>query len=175
MRDGFFSGTTGFMTKLSCYIDVEDVTPPLENIDGTVTCVLHHVCDTVQPTRSAGLPCVFSLRLCDDTEIQQVNADFRGKDKPTNVLSFEGDEDIPGMEKSEEYLGDVLMSVDTLLREAREQNKAVEQHFMHLLVHSVLHLYGFDHIEDDEAEVMEALEAHILHSLGVQNPYLIQE
>lgn len=117
---------------------------------------------------------LFTLRLSDDAEIQRLNKDFRGKDKPTNVLSFPAGDEVPGMEMiemPEKYIGDVIVSVETLEREAQEQNKTVRDHFVHLFVHSVLHLLGYDHIKDEEAEVMECLEIDILKSIGVNNPY----
>lgn len=104
-----------------------------------------------------------ALVLSDDAHIQQLNRDFRGKDKPTNVLSFPSDE-------AEEW-GDIIVSEPTLRREAEEQQKRFSDHMTHMLVHGMLHLLGYDHEIEAEADEMEALEIAILAELGVENPY----
>lgn len=104
-----------------------------------------------------------SLSYVNDGEIQILNRDYRGKDKPTNVLSFPQNE--PAM------LGDIVLAYETVVREAKEQEKPLENHLRHLLVHGVLHLLGHDHEEDGEAEAMESLEARILSEMGIKNPY----
>ena len=108
------------------------------------------------------------LRLVDVGEIQQLNRDYRGKDKPTNVLSFPSD--LP-VEIDEAILGDVVICLEVVRKEALEQNKRFEDHLLHMAVHGTLHLLGYDHIEDDEANEMEALEIKLLADLGVDNPY----
>jgi probable rRNA maturation factor len=105
-----------------------------------------------------------SIVLTDDTNIQTLNRDYRGKDKPTNVLSFPQD-DAPGM------LGDIVLAHETILREAEEQDKDFDSHLKHLVVHGCLHLLGYDHENDEDAEEMEALEVAILQKIGVKNPY----
>lgn len=106
-----------------------------------------------------------SILLTDDENIQQLNKNYRGKDKPTNVLSFPQEE--PGM------LGDIALALETLEREAEEQEKSLSDHFTHLFVHGVLHLRGYDHeLGQKEQDEMEALEIKILKDLGVDNPYL---
>ena len=109
-------------------------------------------------------PRLFTIKFTDDAEIQQLNKDFRGKDKPTNVLSFPND--------SDDYLGDIAISVDTIKREAEEQDKPYEHHMLHMIIHGFLHLLGFDHIEDDEAEEMESFEIAVLQEIGIKNPYI---
>ena len=104
-----------------------------------------------------------SVVLSDDVFIQGLNKQWRGKDKPTNVLSFPQDE--PAL------LGDVILAFETVKREAAEQDKPFESHVKHLVVHGILHLLGHDHENDDEAEEMESLEIEILQALGVKNPY----
>lgn len=108
----------------------------------------------------------------DDARVHELNRDYRDKDKPTNVLSFpqlDSDEeihtDIPVM------LGDIILAFETTEREAVEQEKSFEAHMVHLVVHGMLHLLGYDHIDDKEAEVMEKLECDILDDLGYENPY----
>ena len=104
-----------------------------------------------------------NVMLTTDKEIQKFNKEYRGKNKPTNVLSFEtGDETL---------LGDIVMSIDTLIREAKEQKITVSDHYAHLLCHGMLHLLGFDHIEEDEANEMEFFEIEILKELKIANPY----
>lgn len=124
------------------------------------------------PSGWKGKALEFTVRFSDDDEVQSLNKQFRGKDKPTNVLSFPAGDDMPGMEMlPEKYIGDIIVSCDTLAREAKEQNKSLNDHLSHLLVHSVLHLFGYDHIEDDEAEEMESLEVVILKHLEISDPY----
>lgn len=104
-----------------------------------------------------------SITLTNDREIKRLNRKYRGKDTPTNVLSFEMDDS--------ELLGDIFISIDTVLREAKSDNKTFEDHTAHLVVHGVLHLMGFDHMNDSEANKMENLEIKILKYLGIENPY----
>ena len=107
---------------------------------------------------------------CDDARIADLNGRFRGKAKPTNVLSFPAAELAAGDPPPEE-LGDVALSYDTCAREAVEQGKPFEAHVAHLLVHAVLHLLGHDHAEDDGANLMEGLERTILAGMGLPDPY----
>ena len=110
------------------------------------------------------------FRLSDDAEVQQMNKQFREKDTPTNVLSFPADLDF--VEPDEPlYIGDIIFATPTVQREADEQGKTFENHLKHLTVHGLLHLFGYDHIEDDEATIMENLEIDILNGLKINNPY----
>jgi probable rRNA maturation factor len=112
------------------------------------------------------------IRLADDAEQQRLNRDWRGIDRPTNVLAFPGWE--PGAPLSEQapwLLGDLAIAYETVAREAQQQGKAFIDHFRHLVVHGVLHLLGYDHATDAEAAQMEALETSILAALGVADPY----
>ena len=111
---------------------------------------------------SPELSCLFG----DDASIRKLNAQWRGMDKPTNVLSFPATG--PGAEL---LLGDIVLAFETVAREAAAENKPIRDHVTHLIVHGVLHLVGHDHEADDEADAMEALEVRALHRLGLANPY----
>lgn len=115
--------------------------------------------------------CELSIRLVSEAESAELNSTYRGKDTPTNVLSFPFESPVP---LTPRLLGDLVLCVAVVEREATEQNKTVEAHWAHLLVHGCLHLLGYDHLEDDEAEQMEALEVQILQQLGIENPYIEQ-
>lgn len=117
-------------------------------------------------------PLELSLALADDATVRTLNRDYRGKDKPTNVLSFPQAEAMPD---GTLMLGDVVLARETCLAEAAEARRSPADHLSHLVVHGVLHLAGHDHEEDAQAEVMEALEVTILADIGVPNPYLLQE
>lgn len=109
-----------------------------------------------------------SVILTNDAKIRELNANYRDKDKATNVLSFPVEQQMPD---GPEVLGDVVIALETVLVEANEQVKSVPDHLSHLVVHGVLHLLGFDHIEADEAEEMETLERQILQTLSIADPY----
>ncbi len=109
-----------------------------------------------------------SLYIVDEDESQQLNSQYRGKDYPTNVLSFPAD--IPE-EVGVPLLGDLVVCAPVVEREAQEQGKTLAAHWAHMLVHGSLHLLGFDHIDDTEADEMEALETAIITGLGYPAPY----
>lgn len=109
-----------------------------------------------------------SVYIVDEAEGQELNAQYRGKDYPTNVLSFPAD---IAEEVGIPLLGDLVVCAPVVEREAQEQGKTLSAHWAHMLVHGTLHLVGFDHIEDDEAEIMEALETQIVTGLGYPAPY----
>ncbi len=111
-----------------------------------------------------------SLALSDDAELQILNKAYRGKDGPTNVLSFPGE--APDAADQPRQLGDVVLAYGVCLREAQAQDKSLADHLAHLVVHGVLHLLGHDHETEAEAERMEALEVRILAGLGIADPYL---
>ncbi len=107
------------------------------------------------------------IRICDEAESQYLNQTYRQRNHPTNVLSFSAQVDIPELV----LLGDLAICWPVVEKEARTQNKTPGQHLMHLLVHGVLHLAGYDHEQAADAQHMEALEVKILHRLGIANPY----
>ncbi len=113
-----------------------------------------------------------SIVLTDDAEQRTLNRDWRGIDKPTNVLSFP---QLPPFAPLAGLMGDVVLARETLAREAAEQGLGLADHFTHLVVHGVLHILGYDHLEADEALAMERLETQILASLGVADPYAEEE
>jgi probable rRNA maturation factor len=111
--------------------------------------------------------CEISVTFCDDAEIQELNAEWRGKDKPTNVLSFP----TPGPLSARPLLGDIVIAYETVAREAAEQEKTLREHTAHMLIHGFLHLIGYDHETAAEAEAMESLERRIASRLGLRDPY----
>lgn len=122
-----------------------------------------------------------SIRLTSDDEVQTLNKQYRQKDKPTNVLSFpmvQADllETISqNSDDGEVLLGDIVLAHGVCVAEAAERGISVEDHATHLVVHGVLHLLGYDHMDDDEAEGMEQIERDALDALGLHDPYLIRE
>ena len=113
-----------------------------------------------------------TVRIVDTQESHQLNHKYRGKDKPTNVLSFPF-EAPPGIEL--DLLGDLIICRQVVEKEAEEQSKPLLAHWAHMVVHGSLHLLGYDHIEDDEAEEMESLETEIMQSMGFEDPYILEK
>ena len=119
-----------------------------------------------------------SIRLTDDAEIQALNKEYRKKNQPTNVLSF------PALDANDLarlpdgaplILGDIVVALETTLKEAEVETKVPEEHLSHLVVHGMLHLLGYDHETESEAKIMEGLEIHILKGLGIRDPYTAAE
>ncbi|MEH6402383.1 MAG: rRNA maturation RNase YbeY [Sneathiella sp.] len=154
--------------------------PDRSTLNQIVSASLNHILselDLDAPPASPGIE--ISFLFSDDTHIQKLNKEYRQKDSPTNVLSF------PQAELSTQtlqetllfeeplLLGDIALAEETIKREAAEQNKSFHNHLAHLVIHGVLHLVGYDHIEEDEAEHMESIEVEILKKLDIGNPYTI--
>ena len=122
-----------------------------------------------------------SIRLTSDDEVQALNRQYRGKDKPTNVLSFPMiqpdllDTVTQNSDDGEVLLGDIVLAHGVCAAEAAERGVSLDEHLTHLMVHGVLHLLGYDHGTDDEAEAMEAIERDALAALGFADPYLVRE
>ena len=164
-----------FPQKHTPNIDVSVQDPEWENISDieqliktVVTTTLGHV---IMPREVEDRDLEISIVLANDDLVHVLNREYRDNNKPTNVLTFanlDGD-DIPT--EGVLNLGDVILSFQTIEREAQEQGKFPLDHIKHLTVHGVLHLLGYDHQNDDEANDMETLEIRVLEQLGVQNPY----
>jgi probable rRNA maturation factor len=145
-----------------------DILPDVEDLVRSAATAAWRACDG-----GTAAAVEISVVLADDAMVRTLNRDHRGKDRPTNVLSFPiatagtagGADAVPTM------LGDVVLACETVIAEAAAQGKSVADHLRHLVVHGVLHLAGHDHEDDAEAERMERLETRILADLGVGDPY----
>jgi probable rRNA maturation factor len=140
---------------------VQDFSAP----DGLVARALRQTLVATKIQLRAGAE--ISILLCDDAFIADLNKRWRGKDAPTNVLSFPAGGDLAHAP----MLGDIIIAFETTAREAAEEGKSLRNHFTHLVVHGFLHILGYDHEVDAEAEAMEALERAILAALGIEDPY----
>ncbi|MCK9140133.1 rRNA maturation RNase YbeY [Haemophilus influenzae] len=152
----------------SILVDLQIAT---ENIEGLPTeeQIVQWATAAVQPE---GNEVEMTVRIVDEAESHELNLTYRGKDRPTNVLSFPfecpDEVELP-------LLGDLVICRQVVEREAVEQDKPLMAHWAHMVVHGCLHLLGYDHIEDDEAEEMESLETQIMQGLGFDDPYLAEK
>jgi probable rRNA maturation factor len=128
---------------------------------------LHAVSDEFQSLKAE-----YSVLLTDDAHMRALNMTWRKLDKPTNVLSFPAPDETRA---AQGLLGDIVLSLETVLREATEEGKAPLDHIAHLSVHGALHLFGLDHRDDAEAKIMERREREILARLGIADPYISSE
>jgi len=149
-------------------VDIQNVskhktTPSRKQFEAWVAAAISHV-ETQAETKEV------TIRVVDQDESQSLNSEYRGKDKPTNVLSFPF-EAPPHVELN--LLGDLVICAPLVEHEAKEQSKEEHKHWAHLTIHGILHLLDYDHINDDDAEEMEQLETDILSTLGISNPYKI--
>ncbi|WP_249977116.1 rRNA maturation RNase YbeY [Vreelandella olivaria] len=134
--------------------------PSMEQLTQWVSCVFsYHPDDERQE---------LTIRFVDETESKALNRDYRGKDKPTNVLSFPF-ENPPGITLP--LLGDLVICHAVVAQEASEQHKPLSHHYAHMVIHGILHLMGYDHIEEQQAEEMEQLERELLATLNIPDPY----
>ncbi len=113
-----------------------------------------------------------TIRLVNNDEMTELNSEYRNKPQPTNVLAFPCDWDLP---EEPRLLGDIVIAVAVVNKEAKEQKKKIEEHWAHIVIHGFMHLMGYDHIDDKQAEVMENAEKKVLKALGFPDPYLIRE
>lgn len=130
--------------------------------------------------REARFTAEVSVRLTDDGEVRALNRDYRGKDRPTNVLSFplvqrDNFEGLTNSGDGEVLLGDIVLAAGVCAAEAADRHLPVASHATHLIVHGLLHLLGYDHQGNAEAEVMEAIERSALASIGIGDPYMVDE
>ena len=152
----------------SIFVDLQVAT---ENIEGLPIeeQIVQWATAAVQPE---GDEVEMTVRIVDEAESHELNLTYRGKDRPTNVLSFPfecpDEVELP-------LLGDLVICRQVVEREAAEQDKPLMAHWAHMVVHGSLHLLGYDHIEDDEAEEMESLETQIMQGLGFDDPYLAEK
>lgn len=152
----------------SIFVDLQIAT---ENIEGLPTeeQIVQWATAAVQPE---GDEVEMTVRIVDEAESHELNLTYRGKDRPTNVLSFPFE--CPD-EVALPLLGDLVICRQVVEREAAEQEKPLMAHWAHMVVHGSLHLLGYDHIEDNEAEEMESLETQIMQGLGFDDPYLAEK
>ena len=152
----------------SIFVDLQIAT---ENIEGLPTeeQIMQWATAAVQPE---GDEVEMTVRIVDEAESHELNLTYRGKDRPTNVLSFpfECPDEVELL-----LLGDLVICRQVVEREAAEQEKPLMAHWAHMVVHGSLHLLGYDHIEDNEAEEMESLETQIMQGLGFDDPYLAEK
>jgi probable rRNA maturation factor len=160
-------------------IDILPISPQWKPVWGQAEKRARHIVGfTLEYIGLRRAPLSLSVALSGDAHMRELNRDYRGKDRPTNVLSFPGyegafEQAFARRGKDAFYLGDIALACETLRREAREQGKRFEDHAAHMLVHGTLHLCGFDHHADGEAACMEMFEIQILKSLGIANPYML--
>ncbi|MFM9890415.1 MAG: rRNA maturation RNase YbeY [Rickettsiales bacterium] len=138
-----------------------------DSVGGNAAATPPHGFARANPAPPQGGSYQVTLVLTNDAEVKALNHQYRSKNKPTNVLSFPDGSEIEGVTQ----LGDVVLSYDTLIAEARAQKKSLKSHAMHLAIHGTLHLLGFDHETDAQAHAMETLEIKLLARMGIANPY----
>ncbi|WFR95617.1 rRNA maturation RNase YbeY [Rhizobium tumorigenes] len=166
------------MTRLDIQISIEEGRwPSEETLQAMAERVLGDAADFLQTEVHQPFPSMdpeLSLVFTDDASIRAINYEWRQQDKPTNVLSFPAFPLAPGGMPGP-MLGDIIIARETVEREAVDLDKGVDEHLTHLMVHGLLHLFGYDHMNDEDAELMEGLETRILARLGLADPYAGQD
>jgi probable rRNA maturation factor len=153
---------------MSVEIDIIVSADPWDAVEGLDALVRACVDASVAESAAALIDgCELAVTFCDDEEIRALNAEWRDKDKPTNVLSFP----TPGALAARPLLGDIVIAYETVAREAVEQEKTFRDHTAHMVIHGFLHLLGYDHETSVEADAMEGLERRIASRLGLRDPY----
>jgi probable rRNA maturation factor len=151
-------------------VDVLSESPLWESEPAAEAVVREAIAQAAAATGAGDAAAEVAVLLCDDAAIAALNAQWRGREEPTNVLSFPAP--LPASDASAPiHLGDIAIACETVVREAGERRVTVSKHLAHLAVHGFLHLLGYDHRTDGEAEHMEALEREILARLGISDPY----
>ncbi len=143
----------------------------LKELEPLIAQAANAACATASKLCGALGPFEVAINLSNDQQVAQLNHQFRGKDKATNVLSFPFDNEFPELLQGPEPLGDIILALETITREAKDEEKLIGHHIAHLVVHGILHLFGYDHEELSEASLMEELECQILASLHIPSPY----
>lgn len=162
--------------KIEFNIDQEDWNPVLEQYQNDLHLAVEKVLKA-HPNYSHLLEVELSVLLTNSAEIQKLNTEFRNKNKPTNILSFPDQEILPDMvletivEGDYIYLGDMALCYEVIRDEALRKEISFHDHLMHLFVHGVLHLIGYNHTQDEEADAMETIEISILSEFGIKSPY----
>lgn len=150
-------------------VEIED--PAWLSLAGLEELALEAAAAALSAGQSGGSGEQIAILFTDDGSIAEINSEWRGKNAPTNVLSFPSAPGMPVPEGEPQPLGDIVLAHGVIAREATEQGKTLRDHTTHLIVHGTLHLLGYDHESDQEAEIMEQLEADILKGLGISDPY----
>lgn len=162
------------MPELDIQVSVEDAGWPDESVlEAAAMRILGAAASFLADNEGQSFPAhavEVSLLFTGDEDIREINAEWRGQDKPTNVLSFPAYPIVPG-DAPGPMLGDIVIARETVEREAEALEKTFDEHLTHLMVHGFLHLFGYDHMTAGEAEEMEGLETRILASLGLSDPY----
>ena len=162
-------------SKCACHIDIQCQYADINVPGDSILCEwaeksIHYLVDK---NLLKSIDVEMAVLVVDKGESQLLNSEYRQQDKPTNVLSFPFETpDIFKSQQQTRILGDIIICAPIIEAEAQQQNKTLQQHWAHMLVHGILHLLGYDHIEHDDAKTMEYLEVKILDQLGYPNPYM---